>query len=179
MAQYLAFLRGVNVGGNNMVKMSVLKTALEDDGFTDVKTYIQSGNVFVSTPQRSRIKVADAVAATIKRHFKLDVKVVVFTKAEWQAVVDSAPKWWGGDADWRHDIYILLPPLKAKACMDEIGELKPDIEMTHAGVGVVYASLLLEKYGRTTLGRTASKPFYKQITIRNYNTATKLLKLFA
>ncbi|NCP46313.1 MAG: DUF1697 domain-containing protein, partial [Flavobacteriales bacterium] len=49
MNQYLALLRGINVGGNNIIKMVDLKACFEKMGFTDVKTYIQSGNVIFTS----------------------------------------------------------------------------------------------------------------------------------
>jgi uncharacterized protein (DUF1697 family) len=178
MAQYLTLLRGINVGGKSLIKMAELKQALQDDGFANVKTYIQSGNVFVTTPERSKIKVADSVSATIAEQFDLDVRVVAFTKADWTKVVNSAPKWWGGGDGWRHDLFVMIPPFKMKDVMTAIGEAKEDIEHLEAGVGVVYGSLDLAKYGRTTTSRLPGKPVYKQMTIRNYNTATKLLSHF-
>ena len=45
MARYVALIRGINIGGNNMIRMTDLHTSLEADGFDDVRTYIQSGNV--------------------------------------------------------------------------------------------------------------------------------------
>src|SRR3954465_11599249 len=53
---YIAFLRAVNIG-KRQVRMEQLRTWLEDDGFTDVETYIQTGNVRVSTRMRSKAKV--------------------------------------------------------------------------------------------------------------------------
>jgi uncharacterized protein (DUF1697 family) len=58
-----------------------------------------------------------------------------------------------------------------------IGSLKPDIEAMAPGQGVLYQSMSRELFGRTTTGKLVSSPIYKQMTIRNYNTVTKLLTL--
>jgi uncharacterized protein (DUF1697 family) len=176
--QYLAFLRGINVGGHSLIKMAALKDALEADGFSAVKTYIQSGNVFVTTAEADPLNVAQAVSKTIKKHFSLDVKVVVFTKRQWQQVIDEAPKWWGTGDGWKHDIFILLPPYSMPDVMKIIGEPKPDIENIGSGAGVVYGSMEFAKYGRTTLSKIVGTPLYKQMTVRNFNTANKILALF-
>jgi uncharacterized protein (DUF1697 family) len=180
MTQYLAFLRGINVGGKSLIRMAALKEALESDGFTEVKTYIQSGNVFLSTPQADAVKVAQAVTASIAKHFALDVKVVAFTKPQWQEVVASAPKWWNGSKTegWKHDLLILLPPYDMKQVMLTLGEPAPEVENIGSGAGVIYASLYVAKWSRTRLSKLPGTPLYKQITIRNYNTSTKLLALF-
>lgn len=178
MTQYLAFLRGINVGGHSLIKMAALKEALEADGFVAVKTYIQSGNVFVTTGESDPLKVAQAVSARIKKHFSLDVKVVVFTKGQWEKVIAEAPKWWGTGEGWKHDIFILLPPYDMEEIMRVIGEPKPDIENIGSGAGVVYGSMEFAKYGRTTLSKIVGTPLYKQMTVRNFNTANKILALF-
>lgn len=57
MKTHLALLRGINVSGHNMIKMDMLKTVLENIGFQNVQTYIQSGNVFVDTEEENAAKV--------------------------------------------------------------------------------------------------------------------------
>ncbi len=57
MTKHLALLRGINVSGHKMIKMEALKKALETIGFTNVVTYIQSGNVFVTTEEENPSKV--------------------------------------------------------------------------------------------------------------------------
>lgn len=178
MAQYLTLLRGVNVGGNSLIKMADLKTALEAAGFTDVKTYIQSGDVFVSTPERSKIKVAESVAAVIKKHFKHSVDVVAFTKSDWQKVVDGAPEWWGAGDGWKHDLFVLIPPFKIKEVLTSLGDTDIEIERLEVGAGVIYASILVAKFSRSATSKIIGKPVYKRMTIRNYNTSNKLMAHF-
>lgn len=158
--------------------MAELKAALEADGFDDVKTYIQSGNVFVTTSQKDQLKIALAITKTIKKHFALDVRTVVFTKTEWKHIIQSAPKWWGQGEGWRHDLFILLPPFDMDKVMAEIGAAKPDIEQMKAGKSVVYSSRLFAKTSSTTAHKIISKPIYKEMTVRNHNTSNKLLTLF-
>ena len=175
--RFLALLRGINVGGNSIIRMVELKTALEKDGFKNPKTYIQSGNVFIDSESKPD-KVARDIEASIKKHFNLDVSVAVFTQKQWQAVIDQAPDKWGKDKDWKHNLLILLEPYDINQVIDSIGELKPDIEFMVAGEGVLYQSLSISLFGRTTTGKLASKSIYKRMTIRNFNTTTKLLNLF-
>lgn len=177
MGQYLAFLRGVNVGGNSLVRMAALQEALVADGLLEVRTYIQSGNILFS----SKVDDTDALAALIKKslkdHFDLTVDVAVFAVADWREIVAKAPKWWGKDPAWKHNMLIMIKPYDMQAAVAAIGELKPDIEAMKVGNGVIYQSVSFEKYGQSTFSRIVGKPVYKQITIRNYNTATKLAAL--
>ncbi len=177
MTTYLGFLRGVNVGGKGLIKMSQLSEALTSAGFTDVRTYIQSGNILFSAARSDMDKLARQIKTVIEQRFKLSVEVVVFSKSQWQGIIGSAPKWWGKDTAWKHNLLILIPPFDTATVVRAIGELKPDIEALEAGDGVIYQSMSFKLFGRTTTGKLAKKAVYKNMTIRNYNTATKLLAL--
>jgi uncharacterized protein (DUF1697 family) len=175
---YLALLRGVNVGGNGIISMPALREALTKAGFENVRTYIQSGNILFTSASTDREQLTRAIHKCIKSTFGLDVAVVLFTKEEWRRIIRNAPDWWGADIEWKHNLLILLPPTSAAETIDAIGRLKPDIEAVLPGEGVVYQSMSFKLFGRTTTGKLASNHIYKMLTIRNYNTATKLLALF-
>lgn len=179
MTTYLALLRGVNVGGKALLKMADLHAALSKDGFQDVKTYIQSGNVMFTSNRRDKKRLASDMSACIEKNFKLTVDIAHFTADEWQAIVKAAPAWWGKDADWKHNLLVITTGIPAKEVVAAIGELKPDIEAVKAGDGVVYQSMSFTLFGRTTTGKLASNPIYKKLTVRNYNTATKLANLLS
>lgn len=176
MTRYIAFLRGINVGGNNMIKMQDLKDCLLKAGFANVHTYIQSGNVLFES-DIAQAQLADKIKASIHQTFGMELGVVVFSAAQWKAVIKAAPKDWGKDTTYKHNILIMLEPYDMKQTMYEFGEIKPEIEAAQAGKGVIYQSSSMKYVGRTTYSKIVGKPVYKQVTIRNYNTATKLLKL--
>jgi len=175
--QYLALLRGINVGGNALIPMATLRVALTEAGLQNVRTYIQSGNVLFESTEEDQDKLTVLVHDTIKNRFDLDVAVVIFSKPDWQAVIATAPAWWGKDTSWKHNIIVMLKPYDMLQTVLAIGELRPGIEKMQAGLGVLYQSLSWDNFSKTTGGKLAAKPVYKQMTVRNYNTATKLLTL--
>lgn len=177
MNAYLALLRGINVGGNNMIRMADLKTCLEEAGFDDVRTYIQSGNVLFSSQPSDTATLENRMEKAIQNRFAMQIRVAIFSKEEWKAIIDNAPKEWGKDPSWKHNILVMLRPYNMNDAVAAIGALKPEIEMMVAGKSVLYQSASMKMVGRTTTGKIASNPIYKQMTIRNYNTATKLLGL--
>lgn len=177
MSTYLALLRGVNVGGKALLKMTDLTAVLTAAGFERVTTYIQSGNVVFMTNETTKKMIADHLQATIKQAFNLDVAVALFTAEEWQAIIAAAPDWWGQDTDWKHNLLVLTEATPMLEVTRAVGELKPAIEHMQAGDGVLYQSMSRALLGRTTTGKLASSPVYKKMTIRNYNTVTKLLQL--
>src|SRR4051812_19196936 len=104
MNTYVILLRGVNVGGKNKVPMAALRTCLEDLGFSNVSTYIASGNVILQSDKRAG-EVKALVEAALPVTFKLDselVKVLVLSHAQLQAVIDNKPDGFGGQPDMYH-----------------------------------------------------------------------------
>ena len=90
MTTHLALLRGINVSGHKMIKMDQLKKALESIGFTDVQTYIQSGNVFVSSNEESAAKVGFLIKQEIVKSFGFDVPVLVLSKNDLMQCIANA-----------------------------------------------------------------------------------------
>ena len=175
--KYVALLRGINVGGNNKIKMSELRDCLEEAGLTHVQTYIQSGNVIFESGDKGVEKLASKVEQAIKKTFGLTVPTLVLSQAQLQAVIDDIPAGWLENGEWKYNYLFLKPPFDMQQVVDDIGELKPDIEAMTTGKDVLYQSMLIKAFGRTTAGKLVYKPSYKIITIRNHNTVTKLLAM--
>lgn len=88
MPTHIAFLRAVNIKPR-WVKMDLLRAALEDNGFGEVDTYIQSGNVRVSTAMRSAAKVEARLREVISSEFGFDVPVVVRTVTQLRGLLEE------------------------------------------------------------------------------------------
>lgn len=176
--KYLALIRGINVGGNNLIPMASLREALGKTELKNVRTYIQSGNVFFESNQKDKRKLEALVSKTIEDNFSVGVSVVVFNQTEWEAIINNAPDWWGKDSAWKHNILVMIHPFEINDVVRAYGEIKPEIEQMRQGDGVLYQSLLFIRFGQTTGGKLASNPIYKLMTVRNFNTATKLAALF-
>ena len=89
--KYLALLRGINVGGNNIIKMTDLKSCFEKLGFTDVLTYIQSGNVVFTSDIKDKTRLTKKIEHALTERFNYKALVVVITHRELKKVVDEAP----------------------------------------------------------------------------------------
>jgi uncharacterized protein (DUF1697 family) len=173
--QYLALLRGVNVGGKNLVRMTELRAAFEDLGFADVATYIQSGNVLFRAPRRKRDELAAGIESDLGGRFGLELKVVLLTEPQLRGVVDGAPRRFGADTHLS-DVIFLRKPLTVKRAFSLV-ELREGIDRAWAGKGVLYFSRIAERASGSRLSRVAALPEYKNMTIRSWSTTTKLLAL--
>ncbi|HEX4525966.1 MAG TPA: DUF1697 domain-containing protein [Gaiellaceae bacterium] len=90
MARYIVLLRGINLGSRNRIAMAPLREALGDAGFDDVRTYLQSGNVVLSSRASAR-NVASDCERVIAAQFELDISVVVRTRDELAQIVRRNP----------------------------------------------------------------------------------------
>lgn len=175
--RYLALLRGINVGGKNPIKMSELVAALVEDGFRNVESYINSGNVLFDSDSNKDLRTK--VMASIRQHSGLDIDVVVVSAERWVKIVDEAPKTWGKKDAWKHNIIVVIPPATTDDILDAVGDLRPEYESLQPGDGVLYQSISLQYFSRARSGAFAGKPAYKKMTVRNYNTAIKLRALLS
>ncbi|TDW51555.1 uncharacterized protein (DUF1697 family) [Flavobacterium sp. 270] len=178
MTTHLALLRGINVSGHNMMKMEALKTMLENIGFTNVRTYLQSGNVFVDTEEESASKVGFMIKQEIFKVFGHEVPVIVITKEDLELCFKNNPYLKEKDIDTKK-LYVafISIALKSESINDlKISQVKPD-EATIDG------NRIFIKYavgaGKTRLeGKYIEKKLNVSATIRNWNTVTNLLKMY-
>ena len=89
--KYVALLRGINVGGNKLIKMQELAAVLSSAGFQNVRTFIASGNVLFESGATDRSKLARQIERQLKKAFGHDVAVMLRTIDELEAVVNLAP----------------------------------------------------------------------------------------
>lgn len=174
---YVALLRGINVGGNNLIGMPALKACFEADGLRDVATYIQSGNVLFTAGRASQSALTARIEKVLSKTFAYESRVVVRSYEEMRAVVERAPKGFGSrPGDYRYDVIFLKHPLTAGEAMKSV-TAKPGVDSVDAGDDVLYFSRLISKAAQSQLNRLVGKPAYRNMTIRNWNTTSKLLQL--
>ena len=178
MARYVALLRGINVGGNNLIRMPALADCFRDHGFEHVRTYIQSGNVVFSAGRERRAELTARIERMLSTTFDhYDASVVLRSASQMRSIVAGAPAGFGGDPSrFRYDVIFLKPALTAAAALRDV-PTKEGVDAVAAGRGVLYFSRLSGRATQSRLSRVASMPIYKQMTIRNWNTTTKLVEL--
>lgn len=166
MTTYIALLRAVNVGGTGKLPMQDLKKLCEQQGFTNVRTYIASGNViFESTKREAAIKAA--LEAALRKYAGKQVGVLVRTAKEMQQVLASNP-------------YEKLEPNRTVACfLDE----PPPADALRTVTGAVNEKVSLGKreiyvyYGAEMAHSKLKIPAATAGTARNMNTIGKLAEL--
>ena len=149
--RYVALLRGVNVGGTGMVKMAELRRVFESAGMASVSTYINSGNVIFTSDMRDPRRLTVLLEEAMQRHFGFEVGLLLRDAFQLRAVVEAIPAHWTNDQSMRCDVFFLWPAVVWRVDREN-----------------------LTKSGMLKLMGT---PLYKKMTVRNCNTARKLLAL--
>lgn len=174
--KYVALLRGINVGGNAMIKMVDLASAFEKSGYKNVKTYINSGNVIFESDKTNAQSIRNNLEEVLSVTFKLSLRIFVISHDQLKKVLEDVPSDWKKKNDIRCYIAFVLEPKTEKDVLQEI-ELHEGLDFASSGPGVVYMTTLLSGLIKSKFSKLAGKKIYKDITIRNYTTCQKLLSL--
>jgi len=177
MEKYIALLRGINVGGKNKVSMKELKELLEKSGFQNVVTYINSGNIIFSSDNSDIEFLRRNMEALILEKFKIELLVMVISAEEFIEALRNAPDWWNVDKESKHNAIFVIPPATVDEVIREVGEIKPEYEKVSSFGRVIFWSAPLKTFSRTRWSKVVGKTVYNRITIRNANTAKKLMEL--
>lgn len=178
MNTYVILMRGINVGGKNKVPMASLRKCLEELGFSNVSTFIASGNVILESDKRPD-EIKARIEAALTKSFKLDselIKVLVLTRDQLKAVIDNKPKSFGDQPEKYHSDAIFLMDIDIAQAMP-IFSPREGVDKVWPGPGVVYSQRLSAKRTKSRLSQIMISPLYKSMTIRSWNTTTKLLEI--
>lgn len=172
--RHVALLRGINVGGKNVIPMAGLRAAFEALGFDGVETYIQSGNVLFAAPRATPVELGRRIERALKETFSYDGRVLVLSADTFAEVVAQAPRGFGKETSrYRYDVLFTLAPLKAVDALAQLAP-KPGVDAAEAGEHALYFRRLIARAAQSRLTRLTSLPAYQHLTVRNWNTTTKL-----
>jgi uncharacterized protein (DUF1697 family) len=173
---YVALLRGINVGGNAPISMARLKECFEQLGFLNVKTYINSGNVVFSTTSDSPRKLEPIIEKAIEKEFSLNVRVLVRSYMQIEELIKQIPKSWNDSENYKYNVIFLAKGIDNPAILDDVHP-KPGIEELHYHPGVLFWSAKKSDLTKGNMIKLSKSALYKQMTVRNLNTAKKIYAL--
>ena len=179
MKQFITFLRGINVGGKNKIAMPELKTGFEECGFSDVLTYINSGNIVFSSDIKDAAEISKKVSLMIKNKFNLEIPAYTIYAKELEDILNHCPEWWGNEnKDIYDNLIFIMPPATFKEVFTKIGEPEADYEKIENYKNTVFWSFSRKDYARTNWwSKTAASGIKDMITIRTANTVRKTITL--
>jgi uncharacterized protein (DUF1697 family) len=178
MDAFVILIRGINVGGKSKVPMAELRQLLEELGFSNVSTFIASGNVIVRS-NKSASEVKTVIEAALPTRFTFESKrasVLVLSLDQLKSVVSNKPEGFGEQPDTYHSDVIFLMGINGH---DGFSVFKPKegVDTVWLGEGVIYSQRLSALRTKSRLNKIMGTPAYQSITIRTWNTTVKLLEL--
>ena len=177
--EYVALLRGINVGGNNKVVMSELRAQIAAAGFGHVRTYINSGNlIFEAEAEAPREDVAQAVEDILARHYDFPIRLALLTAQDYLEELHNLPDWWHGEVA-RRDALFYTRGLDRDHVRQRIEAMELGDEAVHFGEHAVFWGKFDEKSFLKTAyhKRLLREDFYRQVTIRSGSTVEKIASM--
>ena len=179
--EYVALLRGINVGGKNKVVMSELREQIAVEGFTNVRTYINSGNLlFEAGADAPREDVTQAVEDLLARRYDFPIRLALLTAQDYLAQLEELPDWWHGKVA-RRDALFYTRGLDRSHVRERIEAMELGDEAVHFGEHAVFWGKFDEKSFLTTAyhKRLLREDFYRQVTIRSGSTVEKIAAMLS
>lgn len=174
MISYIAFLRGINVGGHKKILMADLKMLFEKMGFKNVRTYIQSGNVVFQSKKDNLGEIADRIRLQILEQYDFEVPILIKTHKELQTIFNKCPF---SQEKMEKSYFTLLFASPSKELIHNINKVNcPNEEFVVTRTCIYF-------YCSTGYARVKcnSKFFEKELNVittsRNYRTMMKLIEL--
>ena len=175
---YVAFLRGINVGGNSIVSMAAIKKALVDIGLSDVRTHINSGNVIFSTRASATQKLVARIEKALEERTGMPIKVLVMDHKALKKLVGAIPRNWVDDKSMRTYVLLLWKELDDPKILERL-PVTPGVDNVRYAPGAVIWHVDRKDIAKSRMNRIIGTPYYKQITIRSANTMRRLDELTA
>jgi uncharacterized protein (DUF1697 family) len=170
--QYVTLLRGINVGGNHKVEMKKLKRLFESQGYFNVSTYLNSGNVIFESKEKIDL---NKLSSEINKQFGYSIPILVKTIDEMKLISKSIPVDWKNDTDWKCDVAYLFDEIDSKNFIDDLPIEKQFLDIRYIK-GAMFLRVNRKNYSKSHINKLISHKYYQSMTIRNVNTARFLGK---
>jgi uncharacterized protein (DUF1697 family) len=175
MTTWIVLIRGINVGGKQLLPMKSLAAILEKDGFTHVRTYIQSGNVVLQSAQGTASSIGERIGAPIRDAHGFQPKVLVLSAQELRKAARENP-FPVDDAQGKSVHLFFLDAVPEKADLQGLAQFKVGNE-AFALKGKVFYLHTPEGFGTSKLVQKIGRFIDGDMTARNWNTVRKLIEL--
>lgn len=173
---YVALLRGINVGGNNLINMKQLAKAFEQAGMSNVVTYIQSGNIVFTNDKLEQQEISHVLEQCIHEHFGLSIKVLVRSLEEMKRMLAELPDHWANNDSMKSDVLFLWEEVDDASVLEKL-PLKLGIDTVIYVPGAVLWSVDRPDVTRSGMAKLVGTDLYRKVTIRNVNTTRKIYEL--
>ncbi|MCE3198591.1 DUF1697 domain-containing protein [Paenibacillus sonchi] len=174
MNTYIALLRGINVGGNKIIKMQALKAMFESLGYSRVRTYIQSGNVVFESNRAQAAELEAVISAAIRETFGFDVSVMSRSLEELEAVIAGNPFEPPAEEGYKRLYISFLAEAPSKEALEKLRPYEEGADKLHVAGKEMYTLYEVSASQSPLFKVQLDKLLGTSITARNWNTVNKL-----
>lgn len=173
--KYALLLRGINVGGNNRVEMKRLKALLERLGYSEVVTYLNSGNaIFDSTKKVPELH--KEISKALKTEFGFEIQILIKSIKEIKKIVRTIPDEWINDDKQKTDVAFLFKDADLSEIIAQLPIKKEFMDIRYVKGALIW-NVSRENYNKSQLNKLVSHKLYKLMTVRNINTTRYLANI--
>ncbi len=174
---YIGLLRGINVGGNHTLSMTDLRQVFSEMGCSKIRTIGASGNIIYESTLEQDDK---AIANQLETVFGFPVPYRSIDAKRYREILAAAPAWWGSREDWRHNMMFSTDDYKLDSGLAEINAVDETCDrIERVGEAIFWSSAFEDRsmYRKSRYSDFAKTNFYRHCTVRNRNTALKILAM--
>ncbi len=171
--KYVLLLRGINVGIGRRVPMAELRRLFTEMGFSDVITYINSGNVIFSSEEKpDPVKVQTHLEA----YFGFNLDLLILGAESVRRIAETIPETWLNDKEQKSDVLYLFGDVDEPDLVKQIG-YRPEFETILYTQGALITNVTRKNQPKSSILKIMGTPLYQRMTVRNVTTARKLAEL--
>jgi uncharacterized protein (DUF1697 family) len=165
---YIALLRGINVGKKNWISMKLLKDKFEELGYSNVVTYINSGNIIFETKE-TKANVKMEIETMLLKYLKINVPTIIIKKSQLIMINESIPEIWQNDKVQRTDVAFLFPEVDNEGIVNVLPFKLDYVNLLYVKGAVIW-NVKREHVMKSQIAKIIGHKIYPFITIRNINT---------
>jgi uncharacterized protein (DUF1697 family) len=173
--KYAALLRGINVGTTKRIEMKKLKAVFEKTGYSNVSTYINSGNVIFESVKPSKT-LRTEIESILQKELGFLIPTVVRSIKELRRIADAIPANWANDETQRTDVAYLFDEIDSSGTLAAL-PVKKDFVDARYTKGAIFWNVQRVNYNKSRLNKLIGHELYRHMTVRNVNTARYLAGL--
>lgn len=177
MRIYISLLRGINVSGQKKIKMADLRSLYEELNFTDITTYIQSGNVIFSSKSRNLKEPEKKITKKIEEHYNFTVPVIILTPDQIKDIIECNPFLKEKNVDTSKLYVTILKSIPSNSLIEKVKEFETKNDKFIFGIKEIYL-FFPNGFGKAKLSNNFFENKLKvEATSRNWRTINKLYEI--
>jgi uncharacterized protein (DUF1697 family) len=170
--KYIALFRGINAGTLRRVEMETLRQLFERLGYTQVSSYLNSGNILFDAGQDAA-EIRRKVETSLSEKLGFEIPTLIKSDMELQSIVNAIPATWQNDSMQRTDVAFLFPEIDTEKILSDLPVKRDFINLRYVPGAVIW-NLDRKNLNKSRLSKIISHPHYQLMTVRNVNTARYL-----